>query len=143
MIHRFRTKKAVQQSQALQTAVAWVDNRLQSFAGYLSRKTEHLQPRRMAAIIMTSFFSFSVCLCFAVFRTTTDSSEMHVPAIQAPHIKTYKKGSVNEVLLQRIRHFHHQLDSLRQNDVLRYDSLMRNRPHLLDSILTVEQLSNE
>ena len=65
------------------------------------------------------------------------------PPSRAPLVRTYQGAPVDDVVSERIRYFHKYLDSLQQNDVLRYDSLMKSRPHLLDSILTVEQFLNE
>ena len=143
MIHLFRKRKAGRQSKASQKIVEWLDNRLKSLAAYLSRKMAHVQPRIVAAIIMAACFSFSVCLSTAVFRTTRIRRDIQVHAIRAPFINPYRQRPTGDVLLQRIRHFHQQLDSLRQTDVLRYDSLMKSRPHLLDSMRTAEQLWNE
>ena len=139
----FRKQKSGNQSKALQKAAGWIDKRLRGLAFYLSRKTAQVQPRKMAITIMAACFLFSVCLSIAVFRTTIVSRNMELPAIRAPLIKTYRQSRESDVVIQRIRHFHYGLDSLRQNDFFHYDSLMKSRPHLLDSILTVEQLSNE
>ena len=81
MIHQFRKKKAEKEIQILQTVVIWFDDRLRRFAAYLSRKTEHLPPRRTAAIIIVSCLFFSICLGFAVFKTTKDGSKIYAPAI--------------------------------------------------------------
>ena len=143
MIHLFRDRKTREQSEALQTVVRWFDERLIRFAIYLSRKTEHLPPRRTAAFIIASCFFFSVCLGFSVFKTTKDSRQIHVSAIRAPLVRMHQSTPVNEIVLERIRHFDHQLDSLRQNDVLRYDSLMKSRPRLQDSMITAEHMLSE
>lgn len=139
----FRKRKAGQQGDVSKKIVEWLDNRLRGFAAYLSRKTEGMSPKRMAVIIMAACFFFSVCLGITVVRTTRGSRDTFVPPIQAPLIKASRQRPAGDVVLQRIRHFHQQLDSLRQNDFICYDSLMKSRPHLLDSILTAEQLLTE
>lgn len=139
----FRKRKAGRQSEASQKVIEWLDNRLRSFAAYLSRRTEGVPPRTIAAIIIAACFFLSVCLTIAVFNSTKISRNIQVPPVRAPLINTYRQRPAGDAVLQRIRHFRLQLDSLRRNDFVRYDSLMKNRPHLLDSILGAEQLWNE
>lgn len=139
----FKKKVDSERPHFIPLIVVWVNRKAKQFALYLSYKTEHVQPKRMATAIILSCLFFSVCLCLVVYRMTFQGSPLHVTSIRAPTVKFYQQPKKVDMVLNRIRLFHHKLDSLQISDSATYNSFLKSRPHLLDSIRIVEQFSNE
>ncbi|TKK66334.1 hypothetical protein FC093_17275 [Ilyomonas limi] len=120
----------------------YVSKKLQQFAIYLTKKTNHIQPRRLAIFILTFCVIVSLALSIKLLYCFNHKPEIHFQYISTPVLKPATTYSGDATTLHRIKNFHRQLDSLKKNNFLRYDSIMRCRPHLLDSIIMVERLTN-
>lgn len=120
----------------------YINKKLQQFAIYLAKKTNHIHPRRLALFILIFCGTTSLALSGKLFYSLKHKTEIHFQSISTPVLKPATTFSADATTLHRIKNFHHQLDSLKQNNFLRYDSIMKCRPHLLDSIITVERLGN-
>lgn len=123
------------------------------WAAYMNAKVENVSPFRikMFLVLFTLFFS-SVCVLLGVrsLSKTPGSATMQkirVPShvlLQDQYASGSNKGSatlsVNEV--NRIRQFRKYLDSLliTPNGKPVYDSLLRQRPGLLDSLQAIEKI---
>jgi hypothetical protein len=119
-----------------------MDDKLQHFALYLSEKTRHIPPRKLAALLFMMCFGCSLTLTLNIFYSFKNKNAVQVQPFSTPVINQPPSHSMNEVVLLRIKSFHHYLDSLKKNDFLRYDSIMKSRPGLMDSIIAIEQFSN-
>lgn len=139
----FRKQNSYRQTALITPAIHWVDEKAKKFALYLSVKTENVQPKRMAIVIILSCVLLSVCLGLLIFKVTLHSTSIHVANIRAPAIRFNQQSPQINIVLNRIRSVHHSLDSLAINDSATYNSIMKSRPHLLDSIRMVERFSNE
>jgi len=115
-----------------------VDGKLRLFATYLSKKTQNIQPRTLATFLLALCLIGALVLCISLFYSFRQGSTIQIQPISSTASKPSPSYSTST--LHRIRNFHRQLDSLKKNNYLRYDSIMKSRPHLLDSIKTVEQL---
>src|SRR4051812_8340854 len=138
-----KLKDAKQSGRSITTNLTvYVSKMLQQFAIYLTKKTNHIQPRRLAIFILTFCIIASLALSVKLFCSFKHKTEIHFQYISTPVIKPSTTFSGGATTLHRIKNFHRQLDSLKKNNFLRYDSIMRCRPHLLDSIIMVERLGN-
>lgn len=144
MITLFKKLKEAKQSSRSVSAMltGYVNDKLQQFATYLTKKTNHLQPRRLALSILTFCVIVSIALSVKLFYSFKHKRVINFQSIRAPVIKPSTSFSSDAITLHRIKSFHRQLDSLKKNNFLRYDSIMKCRPHLLDSIIMVERLGN-
>ncbi len=144
MITQFKSSKAIKQSRIIVSAIftKFVNDKLQQFAKYLSKKTQSVQPRSVAAFLLTLCLIGALALCIQLFYAFRQGSAIKIQSIDSQAVKPSYSFSADTTILHRIKSFHRHLDSLKQHDFLHYDSIMKCRPHLLDSIITVEQLTN-
>ena len=119
------------------------DDKLKKFANYLFIKTRHIEQRKLAFLLMLVCLSGSLCLWLQVYKSFNNNKGIQIQSIRFREIKPSHVDDVDDAVLKRIKGFHHYLDSLKKNDFLRYDSMMKSRPFLIDSIITIEQLRNK
>lgn len=144
MITLFKKLKEAKKSSrsVLAMLTEYTNDKLQQFATYLTKKTNHLPPRRLALSILTFCVIVSLALSVKLVYSFKHKTEINLQSIHAPVIKPSTSFSGDAITLHRIKSFHRQLDSLKKNNILRYDSIMQSRPLLLDSIIMVERLGN-
>ena len=120
-----------------------VDDQLQQFAVYLSEKTRHIPPRRLAVLLFIMCIGCSLALTFNILYSFNNKNVVQLQPFNAPVIKQPPSPSMDDLLLLRIKSFHHYMDSLKKNDFLHFESIMKSRPGLMDSIIRIEQFTSK
>ncbi len=144
MIRLFSKKKVQYESRKnIHTVTTILDQKLKMFALYLAKKTETVAPAKQAACIIASCFFLSLCIGFSVSKTFGYclATSAKSTTIRAPVSKPFYLPAHKDMAIGRIRKFHLYLDSVKKNDASLFDSIQRARPHLLDSLITAEQLT--
>ena len=143
MFSVFKKLKEAKQSNRSVPAILtrYVNDKLQQFAIFISKKTNHLQQRRLAIFILAFCIIVALALTVKLLYSFRYKTEINFQSISTPISKPFTTFSGDAITLHQIKNFHRQLDSLKKNNFLRYDSIMQCRPHLLDSIIMVERLT--
>jgi hypothetical protein len=129
----------------------YLQSKLSLFAHAIARRLQRylnrLSVRALWLVVLVFFMAISSLLVAVLIRTWHAASFLSVQTIHMPAVVTTPEPLSTESLRQQavLRHLQHvvyQIDSLRTNPATkpRYDSLMRERPGLLDSLLQVQQL---
>ncbi len=116
---------------------------LQKWADYLSKKAKKIPEQTLARTLIVIFMTIALALTCRLVYSYKHRSRLQFPAIRAPAPTHTYRPSADALVLKRIRHFHHYLDSIHLNDEPVYDSLTQQRPHLIDSIIIIERLIKE
>ena len=119
------------------------DIKLRKGAGYLSKKAQRIPERKLARTLISIFLIIILALTYKLFYLFKQRMQIEFPSVRAPVSKPFDPPSVDAIVLRRIRNFHHYLDSVKRSNEPLYDSLMRKRPHLMDSLVTIEKLTNQ
>ena len=121
----------------------FADAQLRKIANYLSSKAQRIPEQKLARILIGACLVVAFALGIRLFYSFNHRSGIKFQSIQIPLQKPLHLSSVDENVLWRIKKFHHYLDSLKKNDLSLYDSIMASRPHLMDSIITIEEFTNQ
>ena len=116
---------------------------LQKWADYLSKKAKGIPEQKLARTLIAIFMTLALFLTCRLVNLYKHRSLLQFPAIRAPAPTHTYQPSADALVLKRIRHFHHYLDSIHLNNEPFYDSLIQQRPHLMDSIIIIERLIKE
>ena len=118
-----------------------------AIAKQLQRFLNRLPVRTLWVVVLVFFLAVSSLLVAVLVRTWHVATILSVRTIHMPAVVTIPEPLSTESLRQQavLRHLQHvvyQIDSLRTNPATKgqYDSLMRERPGLLDSLLQAQQL---
>src|SRR4051812_1325148 len=120
MITIFKKSNEVKQSRISVSSVLtkFMNEKLQQFAIYLSKKTQHIQPRRLAAALLTLCVVGSLALSVKLLHSLRQGSEVKFQSIRSPALKPSYSFSPGTGTLHRIKNLHRQLDSLKKNNYL-------------------------
>ncbi len=121
----------------------FADAQLRKIANYVSSKAQRIPEQKLARILIGACVVIAVALGIRLFYAFNHRSGMKFQSIHISLQKPSYSSSVDENVLWRIKKFHHYLDSLKKNDLSLYDSIMVSRPHLIDSIITIEEFTNQ
>lgn len=120
------------------------------FAGYFGRKTLGLGDRgkmMFLAGVCILFGGLSLLSIVRVFVTEDNRAIVRPDRVAMPkHFDKTGESSIEKVVIvspefyQRLQVFKSYMDSLRQHSKPRYDSIIRARPGLTDSVLFLEQI---
>src|SRR5438309_8936533 len=140
MISKSKKAKASEHNKAgiLNSVGNAVDDRLRQFASYLSERTRHIQTRRLTALLFIVCIGCSLMLTLNIFYSFKHKNVVQFQPIRAPLIKQPYSSSIDNVVYLRIKSFHHYMDSLKNSDLPHYDSIMKSRPGLMDSLIKIE-----
>ena len=140
MISIFRKKQQINyRLYAVQSIRNKLDYKLHLLADYLSKKSERLSPRKLALLIITSCVLMAACFSYIAITSTRYTKFIDVQSIRAPAIKQVTIPDDDVFVLKRITRFHKYLDSLKEYDSNHYQTIMNQRPHLVDSLIQAEQ----
>lgn len=119
------------------------DGRLKKWADYLSKKAAWIPEQKLARILITLFLILEIVLVYRLVYLYKHRNKIEFPSVRAPVRLPSYQPSADQTALGRIKSFHHYLDSIKLHNEPLYDSLMKKRPHLIDSMIIIERLSNE
>ena len=144
MIKLFRKQKGEKFSKLflLQGVGTHWNKQLQKIASYLSNKAQRIPEQQLAWILISACLITAFTLTCKLFYSFKHKSQIVVHYINAPVVKPSNFFPVDDVVFSRIKKFHHYLDSLKKDDLPVYDSIIMSRPHLMDSLITVEEFTN-
>jgi len=136
--------------EALKKVVEGLDNRLHKCSDYLQGRSEHvsLQSKRLCLFVFCLLFG-SISICIIIKSIADRQSTISIHAITVPlNIDKSNNGLrqeqsiVSEKEFHRIESFKHYIDSLQGSITGKhlYDSILKTRPHLIDSILLLENM---
>ena len=135
---------------ALKKMAEGLNNRLHKCAEYLQKKTEHLstQAKKLCLFLFCLLFgSVSICLIIKSFTDRENTLSIHAITVPAYVDKSNdyllpEQTIISEKEFNRIEFFKHYMDSLQKSETGKYlyDSIMKERPHLIDSILLLENM---
>ncbi len=118
-----------------------------AFARRLQRYVNRLPVRTQWIAALVFFLAISSLLVAVLIRSWHAVSFLSVQTVHTPALVTTRETLSTESLRQQavLRHLQHvvyKIDSLRTNPATKpqYDSLIQNRPGLLDSLLQAQQL---
>lgn len=121
------------------------------FASFMSGRINNLSNRSKQvclAIFCLTFGGFSIYAFFGVFRDPGNSGktikpdQVAVPKYYDQADTKFKEPSVSERDIARINRFKRYMDSLSRSEKGRpeYDSILKARPGLMDSIKVIEEI---
>ena len=140
MISLFRKKqKANYRLHALQSVSNKVDYKLHLLADHLSKRSERLSPKKLAFLIVAFCVLMAACFSYITITSARYRKFIELQNIRAPAIKQSPLLDDDAIVLKRITHFHKYLDSLKENNPSCYQTIMHQRPHLVDSLIQAEQ----
>lgn len=129
-----------------------IERRQRRAADYLNAKAENLSRKQL----ITSFTCFvllfggsAVAVIWQAFHrpaTTVRVKSIAVPDhVLIPEQESPKERALTRTEIRHIKSFRRYLDSLQQSDNGKavYDSIVRHRPGLLDSLSFIEEVYNE
>jgi len=150
-----RKKKQTNKGQELENrAVQWVARLIivvqVRWSDFMNRQFSKLSPKaQLTMLVLLVVIVAPYCtVLVAGLGGQMNLNNKKQMAIHLPKVITKEKGisapSVNDPAFQRIMAFRHYLDSLRQTEKgrLKFDSINRARPGLVDSIAQVEAFYN-
>jgi hypothetical protein len=135
---------------ALKKGIESLNNKLHKFSDYLQGRSEHisLQSKRVGLFVFCLLFG-CISICIIIKSIADRQSTISIHAITVPsNIDKSNNGLrqqqaiVSEKEFHRIELFKHYMDSLQKNLTGRclFDSIMKARPHLIDSIRLLENM---
>ena len=140
MISLFRKKqRSNYRLHALQSVSNKVDYKLHLLADHLSKRSEHLSPKKLAFLIIAFCVLMAACFSYITITSARYKKIIEVQSICAPAIRQSPSSDDNAIVLKRITHFHKYLDSLKENNPSCYQTIVDQRPHLVDSLIQAEQ----
>ena len=140
MISIFRKKqRASYRLHALQSISNKVDYKLHLLADHLSKRSERLSPKNLAFLIIAFCVLAAACFSYITITSAQYRKFIEVQSIRAPAIKPPPLPSEDAIVLKRITRFHKYLDSLKEYDSNYYQTILNQRPHLVDSLIQAEQ----
>jgi hypothetical protein len=137
-------------SEKIVHAIQWTQR---GFAGFFGKKTAGLSNRGKIIFLMAVCFVFGGLSLFSfvdVFNPSRDNTLVKPGQVAVP--KHFDKTGelpddqvviVSPAFYKRLQDFKLYMDSLRKNSKVKYDSIVRARPGLLDSVLFLEQIYSE
>src|SRR6266487_1609503 len=148
----FKRRKNIEEENttpiALKKFAEGLNNRLHNYADYLQQKTEHLSmhTRRLSLFVFCLLFgSISICVIIKSFTDKKNSFSIHSITVPAYADKSNdnllrEQTIISEKEFHRVELFKHYMDSLQKSLTGKYlyDSILKARPHLIDSILLLE-----
>ncbi len=144
MAHLFRNRK--------KTATGNIWSLVQAkWAKWMGRRTENLSRRKLVLLLLVFIALTGGHSIFLIGKSVSGNQANSVPvtAVKIPKHVTKSVGAVpqqdivfNNDVFQRIIHFREYMDSLARSPDGKetYDSIVANRPGLLDSINLVEKI---
>ncbi len=140
MISVFRRKHRTNyRLYALQSVKNKIDYKMHLLAEYLSKKSERLSPKKLALLIIASCVLMAACFSYIAITSTRYKKIIEVQSIRSPAVKQSTATDGDALVLKRITRFHKYLDSLKEYDLSYYQSIVNQRPHLVDSLIQAEQ----
>jgi hypothetical protein len=135
---------------ALIKIAEYFNHKLHKCSDYLQSKTERLSMHRKKVylfIFCLLFGSISICVFIKAFTDKETLLTIHAITVPAYADKLHKDLPPEQVIITQkeflhIEVFRHYMDSLRisKTGKFLYDSIMQARPHLMDSILLLENM---
>lgn len=129
------------------------EKRQRKWADYMNKKFENVSPFRIKlSLVLFSLFFGSACLLIGVRSLSKKTESTTVQKIsmpshillqdQYPYDSSMRRATLSVDEVDRIKQFRKYLDSLLAAPSGRtvYDSLMLQRPGLLDSLQTIEKV---
>jgi hypothetical protein len=127
-----------------------LNKRLHTYADYLQKRTERLsiKRKRLGLFVFCLLFGvISICIVIKSFTNNKNIFLVHpitLPAIihKSDNDLLSAQPSISEKEFHRIELFKSYMDSLQKSETGRYvyDSINKARPHLIDSILLLENM---
>ena len=135
---------------ALKEGIESLNNKLHKFSDYLRVRSEHvsLQSKRVCLFVFCLLFG-SISICIIIKSIADRQSTISIHAITVPsNIDKSNNGLrqdqaiVSQKEFHRIELFKSYIDSLQESITGKhlYDSILKARPHLIDSILLLENM---
>ena len=145
MIRLFRKQKVDKQSKRylLHSVKTYGNTQLRKITDYLSNKAQQIPEQRLAWTLISACLIIAFALSCKLYYSWKHKSEIEVHSISAPAIRSSYLSPVDDVVLRRIKNFHHYMDSVKSANRPLYDSIMKVRPRLMDSIITIEEFTNQ
>lgn len=145
-----KPKTAVSDKVANKIAAAF--NRLQNgFAKRMNKSFDKMNTERLKTTVVLFSIVFGGMSLYLVINAVTRPAapKLHVDQVNVPkHFnragdeETVGSGYVDEATFQNITAFKQYMDSLKTFKRPQYDSIIRARPHLMDSVALLEQVYN-
>lgn len=145
-----KPKTSVSDKVANKIAAAF--NRLQnSFAKRMNKTVDNMNTKRLKTTVVLFSIVFGGMSLYLVINAITQPAvpRLHVDQVNVPeHFnkagdeETIGSGYVDEETFQNITAFRQYMDSLKTFKRPVYDSIIRARPQLMDSIAILEQVYN-
>ena len=131
-----------------------IDKRQRVWAAYLANKTEGFSSRSKKMALFTFCFLFGgTSIYVAIQATNNGKNKIHIENISVPSYTTYDDSLglpdhipiLSESQYQRIKVFKNYMDSLQISipGKAKYDSIIKARPGLMDSIFFIEKKLRE
>lgn len=141
----FRKQKAEKLNKRflLQSVETHCNTQLQKFASYISDKAQRIPQQLLAWILISACLITAFALTCKLFYSFKHKGQIEIHSITAPAVKSFLFSPIDDDVFRRIKKFHHYLDSLKKNDLPVYDSIMTARPHMMDSLITIEEFTNQ
>ena len=127
-----------------------LNKRLHKYADYLQKRTECLsmQKKKLALFVFCLLFgTISVCVIIKSFTDRKNTFLVHPITVPANIDKSNNdlfsdQPIISEKEFHRIELFKYYMDSLHKSATGKYlyDSIIKARPHLIDSILLLEDM---
>ena len=115
---------------------------LHKLANELSRRAQRLPQRQLTFLLVSAFFIVAFAIICKLWCVTRSKSQIKLYSIQAPAVRSPYLTPADDKVFRRIKKYHHYLDSMRANNRPFYDSVLMTRPHLMDSLVTIENITN-
>ncbi len=121
----------------------------QKFADLLAKKAEHLSHAKLKIMLLSigvCWFGWSICLVIKGFITngsqqiTLQINRMNIPKYtdHTGEEKLQPQWQVTKDDYAKLQKFRKYMDSLAENNKRSYDSILLTRPHLMDTVLALE-----
>ncbi|MBB1285693.1 hypothetical protein HRH25_15015 [Flavisolibacter sp. BT320] len=132
--------------------IAAAFNRLQnSFAKRMNKTVDKMNTKRLKKAVVLFSIVFGGMSLYLVINAITRPAvpKLHVDQVNVP--KHFNKAGdeetvgsvyVDEETFQNITAFKRYMDSLKTSERPQYDSIIKTRPHLMDSVAILEQVYN-
>ncbi len=135
---------------ALKNIADAISNRMHKCSDYLQKRTERLsiQTKKSGLFIFCLLFgSISICVIIKSFTDRKNTFSIHPITVPFNANKSNDDLPSEQIIISkkefhRIELFKHYMDSLQKSLTGKYlfDSIMNARPHLMDSILFLENI---
>jgi hypothetical protein len=117
------------------------------FANYMNKKVKNIPVSKMKTLVI---IFCAVCGSYSIYLVATAvlTKDENPAKVRMQRIRTLQNVAgpsqarpiVTKEFYQRVEGFTRYMDSLKQNNVRVYDSILLKRPHLMDSVKLFEQL---